>query len=537
VDPHYDKLVGVQQIGRYQVLEEIARGGMGVVYEAHDPVVDRRVALKVLRGGSEVARKRFVREAKALARLRHAHVVQVHECAELANGSPYMVLEFVEGESLQDRLNRGGPLDVDDAVRTAATLAEAVQACHEAGVLHRDLKPDNVLVDRQGSLRLTDFGLARDTDPSLSRSQLSKDGQYLGTPGYWAPEQACGDLEEIGPATDVYGLGATLFALLTGRPPHTVEGLQDLLETLETPAPAPSSLRPGVPRWLDRVTAQCLRVETGQRYASAIALAEALRAGGDAPARNRATLWAAALCVVGVLVAGGIVASGPAARVETSPPPQASSPDSGTVSPAAEPPRSRDDLRMAEVLLDSGMAHMQAGQHAEAERVFSEAIVLNPELVGAIHNRGAMRYRLGDYEGAYADWERAIELEPNHAIAHSGRGTLRERAGDFAGAEADYSELIRIQPDLAKGYYKRGTVRWRLGNFEASVADLDEALRREPRDPKAWHNRGAAREELGDLEGAADDYREALRRSTHAQQTAQSQESLERVLTDLEASR
>jgi len=514
------------QIGRYLVREEVARGGMGVVYRGHDPVTERDVALKVLLRPSEVARKRFLREAKALARLSHPNVVRVYECAEAADGTPYMALEFVTGRSLGEALARQGPLDLDDAVERAATLAEAVQACHEAGVLHRDLKPDNVLIDAGGRLLLADFGLARDTDPSLSRTQLSREGVFLGTPGYWAPEQASGKTDEVGPATDVYGLGATLYALLTGEPPHVCEGLADLQRVLEAPPPRPSQRRGEVPGWLDRLVLRCLQPDPTARPASAGEVAQVLRAGesrgasyGPGPvgwvALCAAALLAVAAGTLALLGAGGAereaaLASPPSAPTRPSPnaaTPSATPAQSATPTPA---PTARPGTERARAEVQRGLALLQQRDFRGALARFDSAVRLDPELATAHHHRGVAQLRLGQLRAAIGDFDRAIELHPDHAIAHNARASCYERLGDYPAALRDLGELIRIQPELAKGYQKRGALLLHLERDEEAIRDLDRALELDPRDPMSLSNRGGAYANLGRFDEGLRDLRRAL---------------------------
>jgi formylglycine-generating enzyme required for sulfatase activity len=306
----------VLTVGPFQVQGEIARGGAGVVYRALDPNTQRVVALKVLHGGgfaNPLPRKRFEREALALAKVRHPNVVAIHSYAFSEGGEPYVVMELVEGESLQERLDRHGKLGPDEALDVVLLLCDALVACHTGGVLHRDLKPDNVLVAEDGALKLTDFGLARDTDPSTSRTQLTVQGQFLGSPGYWAPEQARGQVDRVGVRTDVYGLGAILFALLTGRPPHQGGSLVEIMSSLERGTPPPSSSSPAISADLDRVVARALASDPEDRYASVEALRADLRRvrrgepleGSGLVARPR--MVAAATLLLGVLGAGGAV--------------------------------------------------------------------------------------------------------------------------------------------------------------------------------------------------------------------------------------
>ncbi len=307
---------------RFEILGEIGRGGGGVVYRAQDRASGRPVAIKIMLGApSEVTRKRFTREALALARVRHPNVVTVFDQALTPKGEPFTVMELVEGESLQQVLKRDGKLPIKRAVEITIQLCEAVAACHRAGVLHRDLKPDNVLIAKDGALKLTDFGLVRDVEPSMSRTQLSVAGQFLGTPGYWAPEQAEGKLAAIGVQTDVYGLGATLFALLTGQAPQEGESLVEILCAARETKPAPSSSNSAVPSWLDAVVARALALEPSDRFSDPSELSAALAAAKKparsgqlnkalgSVARNRLLVTAVGVLALSLLVLGALFAT------------------------------------------------------------------------------------------------------------------------------------------------------------------------------------------------------------------------------------
>jgi WD40 repeat protein len=260
----------------YEILGELGRGGMGVVYKARHVVLRRVVALKmILAGGHADAadRARFRGEAEAVARLQHPNIVQIHEVGEVG-GLPYFSLEFCSGGSLADRLD-GTPLSPGQAAQLIATLARAMQAAHEARVVHRDLKPANVLLAADGTPKVTDFGLAKRLDGVVGHTAS---GAIMGTPSYMAPEQAAGKSKRVGPAADVYALGAILYELLTGRPPfNATTPLDTLLQVLtEEPVP-PRQLEPKLPRDLATICLKCLQKEPGKRYASAEALAEDLR--------------------------------------------------------------------------------------------------------------------------------------------------------------------------------------------------------------------------------------------------------------------
>jgi predicted Ser/Thr protein kinase len=290
-----------RRLGHYELLGTLGRGGMGVVLRARDTRLNRDVALKLLVAETSAkSSRRFEREAQALARLRHPNVVTVHEVGHEGDRA-FLVMEFVEGEDLGQRVRREGPLPEREAAELLRSLASAVAHAHSHGILHRDIKPDNVLVDSAGQPRLTDFGLAKAVD---SQSRLSKTGGSLGTPGYWPPEQARGKLDQIGPQADVYSLGATLYALLTGEPPFAdAPGFAAQVVAVSQQAPCPPrDLAPGLSRALEAICLRCLAKSPASRYPSAEALHEALDEflAGDVQAPARA--WAGAAVTLALVL-------------------------------------------------------------------------------------------------------------------------------------------------------------------------------------------------------------------------------------------
>jgi serine/threonine-protein kinase len=266
---------GLPRVPGYQILAEIACGGMGVVYQARQVALNRMVALKMIRAGAWAGpeeRDRFRAEAEAVARLQHPNIVQIYEVGE-HDGLPYFSLEYCAGGSLASRLG-DAPLAAAEAAGLVATLARAVHAAHQAGIVHRDLKPANVLLNADGVPKITDFGLAKDL---AGAGQHTPSGAILGTPSYMAPEQAGSQSKEIGAATDVYALGAILYELLTGRPPFREDTpLDTLVQVLEGEPTLPRRLNPGLPAELELICLKCLEKAPGQRYRSASALADDL---------------------------------------------------------------------------------------------------------------------------------------------------------------------------------------------------------------------------------------------------------------------
>jgi eukaryotic-like serine/threonine-protein kinase len=268
------------RVGDYDVLEEIARGGMGVVYKAKQRKAKRLVALKMILSGQMASpdeRERFLREAELAANLDHQHIVPIYEVAEF-HGCPFFSMKLIEGESLSHQIKakkRAGVLhDPQTAARLMATIARAVQYAHERGFLHCDLKPSNILLDREGRPYVTDFGLAK---RASENSAVSMSGAIMGTPSYMAPEQASGARLALRPTTDVYGLGAIFYELLTARPPLQADSVPEtVVAVLERDPTPPRDLRPEVPAELETICLKCLEKSPQNRYETAGALADEL---------------------------------------------------------------------------------------------------------------------------------------------------------------------------------------------------------------------------------------------------------------------
>ena len=263
------------EFGDYELLEEIGRGGQGVVFRARQKSLNRTVALKVIGLGQWATKahlKRFRREAEAAASLDHPCIVPIYEVGE-RDGSCYFSMKFIEGGQL-DEVIRRTPMSIRQAAELIAKVARTVHYAHEHGILHRDIKPGNILLDAKGEPHLTDFGLARLLE---SESTITRTLEVMGTPSYMAPEQASGETSELTSATDVYGLGAVLYQLLTGHPPFAGGTTYETIKlVLETEPRQPRLLNPKIDRDLSTICLKCLEKDPTRRYASALAMAEDL---------------------------------------------------------------------------------------------------------------------------------------------------------------------------------------------------------------------------------------------------------------------
>ncbi|MEF8796716.1 MAG: serine/threonine-protein kinase, partial [Salinivenus sp.] len=268
------------QVGRYEVEGCLGGGGMGIVYRARDPDLGRAVALKFLPpylATSAEAERRFVREARSAAALEHPHIATIHEIGRSEEGLRFIAMAYYEGETLKEKLAREGALPVGEAARYARQIAEALSAAHEAEIVHRDVKPANVMVTGRGAVKLLDFGLARAAaETGLTESGLTESGRRLGTAAYMSPEQARG--EEVGPQADLWALGALLYEMVTGTRPFGGGRPSAMLQGVLHEEPTPvDEKRAEVGPELGRVVRRCLEKDPAERYASAEALLRDLR--------------------------------------------------------------------------------------------------------------------------------------------------------------------------------------------------------------------------------------------------------------------
>ena len=445
------------EIPGYDVEALLGRGGMGVVYKARHRRLNRLVALKMLIAGAHAGpaeRARFQREAEAVASLRHANIVAVYDVGD-HEGCPYFTMELLEGGSLAQAL-AGTPQPARQAAALLITLAEAVQAAHQAGIVHRDLKPANILLTAEGTPKVADFGLARhfEGEPALTLS-----GARIGTPSYMAPEQVIGKAGTIGPAADIYALGALLYEMLTGRPPFRGETAAETERQVIHDEPvSPSRLNTKVPRDLETICLKCLSKEPQRRYASAAALADDLRRFGEGrPIQARPVGWGerswrwcrrnptvaallvTALALVGLAVGGGFWMERQQAerREETA-------------------RREGRQSKAAEAVLEQASALQKQGRWPEARAVLEEAprLLDTPALAD-------LRERLRQ---AIADARMVTKLEEIRLSLLEGRATAGHR--EYADAFREYGiALPAPEPAAAAAQIRKSAIRETLLAF------------------------------------------------------------------------
>ena len=275
----------ISQLGRYEIVGELGQGAMGIVYKARDPLIDRIVAIKTIilsmaQDEKNEYEARFYQEAKAAGRLSHPNIVTVFDVGR-SDDIAYIAMEFLQGRELRDILNDGQRLSVQQVVDIVAQVAQGLAYAHEHGIVHRDVKPSNVMIVRDGHVKITDFGIAR----MASSTVRTQTGMVLGSPKYMSPEQVMGKLTDQ--RSDIFSLGVMLYEMLTGQPPFTGENINAVMyQTLNAIPPPPATLNPEVPGMLNFIVAKALAKSVDDRYANASDFANDLRACRDSLLRG-----------------------------------------------------------------------------------------------------------------------------------------------------------------------------------------------------------------------------------------------------------
>jgi tetratricopeptide (TPR) repeat protein len=558
------------QLPGYEILGLLGRAGMGIVYKARQLVPERIVALKMIRAGELADAEdlaRFLNEVEAAARLRHPHIIQVYEVGNY-QGRPYFTMEYMEGGSLADVL-RAGPLTAREAAGLVEPLARAVQAAHEQGIVHRDLKPGNILLpgpasaeartepatspsrsrDRQWDAKIADFGLAKRLEggPGVTRTSA-----ILGTPSYMAPEQAAGKGKEVGPAADIYALGAVLYECLCGRPPFKAATPYDTVMQVLSEEPAtPRLLQPKLPRDLETICLKCLEKEPSKRYASALELAEELarfRAGEPIRARpirswERAAKWGkrrpavAALVVLSSFTVLALVVGGFAfARHEA-----ARAAEAATRAAEAAEQKARAEAGQVEAERQRQRADRNLMRARKAVDDYCSSVAEDPRLKQQdLHllRKKLLETAVPFYQEFAAQKAEDPALTAGQGHALLGLGLLRAELGDkeqaahdtglaaelFAALAAREGGMPAYRLELARAYRARGSALAALSRrpeaeqiYRQAIAVSGQLVAEYPADPERqqelaadYNNLGILLYDLGRNEEAIEVYKQAL---------------------------
>ncbi len=554
-----DRPGSLGRLGPYEILQHIGQGGMGVVFRALDERLSRIVAVKMLApalAASKPARMRFEREARAAAAVCHENVVTIHAVDEAA-GHPYLVMQFVAGQSLQDKIQRKGALELKEILRIGMQVAAGLAAAHEQGLIHRDIKPSNLLLENSVErVKITDFGLAR----ALDDASITDSGVVLGTPHYMSPEQARGEASDH--RSDLYSLGSVLFAMCTGQPPFRAESTVAVLRKVsDEPPRSIRELNPEIPEWLAATVARLMAKDPEARFQRASDVAEQLAlhlAQLQQPARlvsadpmkaeslksprrlfPRARL---AIPLIGGLAAILIAAAAwlayqsfqPARNAKTalalipleaektaistvrSPVPPAAvalGAERRSASPApafaaVAPEAARKALDLAAL----GTRAFRLGEISQAIDRYSEAIQLDPTNISARLSRAGVYadQRCWNLPGVIADATEILRLDPKNARAFELRAYVEHCSGDNRRSIADATEALRLDPSCWGAYSHRGSAYNQLGEWKLAIADLNEFLNRYPDSPWPLMTRSMALASLGQDDRALADINRAI---------------------------
>ena len=512
-------------VAGYRLEAQVGAGGMAVVFRAREEQLRRLVALKVLvadLAADREFRRRFIAESRAAAAVDDPHIIPVYRAGE-AGGVLFIAMRFVEGGDLRLALEREGPLRLGRAAAFLSPVASALDAAHRAGIIHRDVKPANILVDaRPGQpdhVYLSDFGVSK---TALSAAASTRTGQFLGTPDYAAPEQIQG--RAVDGRVDQYALACVAFQLLTGTVPFRRDhDMAVLLAHLSEPPPSLTSRRPDLPGTADRVLARALAKDPEKRYGSCREFVDALRealdlaphfSGGPAAASHHPPTRITPRPGPPETTAAGtaVAPADPAAAVTVDSLPGGSRAD--TRSPGAEGTY-REAIRLnpadAAAHRSLGNALLEAARYPEAEAAYREAIRLNPANAAAHNDLGVilgLRHYPADAEAAYRE---AIRLDPAYALPHSNLGSVLREAGRYPEAEAAYREAIRLNPGYPVAHNNLGVTLASLHRPAEAEAAYWEAIRLDPAYAQPRNNLGDVLREAGRYAEAEAAYREAIR--------------------------
>ncbi len=529
-----------EQFGRYRIIRKLGKGGMGTVYLAHDDQLDRLVALKVPNissGDGPQYFQRFFREARAAATIEHPNICPVYDAGEI-NGIPYLSMAYVEGKSLRDLIQPNQALPQVQAALLVQKVAQAMAEAHARGVIHRDLKPVNIMINQRREPVIMDFGLAR--RDCTADERLTQSGAMMGTPVYMPPEQFAGDVRSMGPASDIYSLGVILYELLAGRPPFR-GSLEALMGQIMTQEPPPASqFRPDLDPSLAAICRKAMAKKVADRYGSMAEMANALSVflRRHSPGTEPAPLAPVPAAVPApgpgpqeattVTVEGGVQ---PTIPVAVAGPPGADGP----------PPRRRRlvkwsvgtclavvPLAVLFVLWKFAWTGTEKKEDADKKKEVAQTGTKKKVGKDGTKKKGKPARRKKktavvpkileqeprpehvDYDKAIADYTKAIQLEPENGANFNNRGLAYHSKGDFALAVTDFTQAIRLVPNNAIIYTNRGHAHLKKGDIASASADFTKALLIDVKYSRAYSGLGQAYAKKKDYPSAVKQYTKAI---------------------------
>ena len=547
----------IPKLGRYQIVDAIGKGGMGVVYRAIDPAIGRTVAIKTILadetgGENSPMRARLLRESQAAGRLSHPHIVAIHDVGE-ADRAAYIVMEYVEGRTLDQAMrDHPWPEASGEALRIVEECASALDYAHSRGVVHRDIKPANIMLEADGAVKVADFGIAKVT----RASSLTKTAVIVGSPHYMAPEQWRG--EAVTGKADQYALATVAYAMLAGREPFVAESIASLAAmTLYRDPPAAVALNSRLNPAVDDVLRKALSKSAEARYATCSDFAQALRGAWEnvpapvpvpsqlpvavAPPAGNWQKWmlaAMASTLVAILaVAGWLVyqrrAAGSAqtkvevAKVATPPPTpviqaapapvQQEQPKEPVVKPPpkaaravarAEPPPTKLPEPPPPATEGAGDALLKQGNYAQAVIYFTQAIATKPTYRNYFGRATAYR-ELEQMEKAIADYTEAIRLKPDSAFSYHDRALCEMRLGLDQQAADDYDHALKMDPTRPRFWNGRGMIYLKKGGYKKAKEFFTRAIELNKNFSDAYLNRSKAELKLNDTAAAEEDMKKA----------------------------
>jgi tetratricopeptide (TPR) repeat protein/predicted Ser/Thr protein kinase len=486
-----------RKLAGYEIQEILGEGGMGVVYRALDPTLQRPLAIKVIRPealGSQ-GKDRFLHEARACSRINHPNIVTVYAAGE-EEGHPYLAMELLEGRTLREVIDEG-PIPWEKAVLWMADILDALHRLHQEGIIHRDLKPENIIVLGDGTVKLMDFGIARVT----SSATITTEGMTLGTVFYMSPEQAAG--KPVDARSDLFSSGIVLYQMLTGKFPFEGEHPMSVMYAIQNEVPPSlSSLGVEVPGKLERALQRAMEKKPEKRYATTAEFREALLGivRQEEAAREPGARWRSKRFLLGVvlpmavvLVAGVIFVT---LRIQDA--------------------REREVARQLAVQHNRlGEMYERRGELGEARREYRRAIEVDRTAVRPMYNLARLATEEGDEALADSLVRRATEVDPESysyitALEHNERGHDYEVKGDLAGAGEEYRKAIEAVPEYEVPWNNLGVLAMRRGDWKAADSLLSKAVELEPHYSAALFNLGSLRWDQGKLTAAEGRFRAAV---------------------------